>query len=182
MIGLFLQAKENARLEIFTIHEPPNAAADRLDRAESLVFVRDGASWSAVLFGPLWLMGKGAWIGLVLYVAAAAVLFGMVHVSGAAPAWFAVAILGLNLLTALEHSTVQRWVLERRGWREIGTVIGRSQTECERRFFDNWLPTQPVISKNDPHSQGTLSAVAGSAERLVPLFGRGWRAVFGSEA
>ena len=33
----------------FTVHEPPNPPADRVDRAESLVFIKDGFSWAAAL-------------------------------------------------------------------------------------------------------------------------------------
>ena len=40
----------------FTVHEPPSPPPDRLERAESLVFVKDGFSWTAALFGPVWLL------------------------------------------------------------------------------------------------------------------------------
>ena len=43
----------------FTVHEPPNPPADRIDRAESLVFIKDGFSWIAALFAPLWLLATG---------------------------------------------------------------------------------------------------------------------------
>ena len=36
----------------FTVHEPPNPPADRIERADKLVFVKDGFSWMAALFAP----------------------------------------------------------------------------------------------------------------------------------
>ena len=43
MIGVAV-AIARPRLVVFTVHEPPNAPADRLERAEQLVFVKDGFS------------------------------------------------------------------------------------------------------------------------------------------
>ena len=54
----------------FTMHEPPNPAADRVDRAESLVFVKDGFSWAAALFAPIWLIVHRLWWPLLGYVVA----------------------------------------------------------------------------------------------------------------
>ena len=45
----------------FTVHEPPDPPADRIDRAERLAFVRDGFSWSAALFTPVWLLAHRLW-------------------------------------------------------------------------------------------------------------------------
>jgi hypothetical protein len=46
----------------------------------------------------------------------------------------------------LEADTLRRWSLERRGWRTLGTVSGKKTAECERRFFDAWLPAQPILA------------------------------------
>ena len=55
---------------------------------------------------------------------------------------------------------MRRWTLERKGWRVAGTVSGRTETECERRFFESWTakaatpePGQRGISP-DPGSSG----------------------------
>ena len=54
----------------FTVHEPPNPPADRVDRAEGLVFIKDGFSWFAALFAPLWLLVHRLWWPLLGYVLA----------------------------------------------------------------------------------------------------------------
>ena len=58
----------------FTVHEPPNPPADRVDRAEGLVFIKDGFAWFAALFAPLWLLMHRLWWALLGYVVLAAVL------------------------------------------------------------------------------------------------------------
>ena len=50
-------------------------------------------------------------------------------------------MLGLNLLIGFEADTLRRWALDRSGWRMLGSVSGRTVAECERRFFDGWLPS-----------------------------------------
>ena len=52
----------------FTVHEPPDPPADRIDRAEKLVFVKDGFSWAAALFGPLWMIFHRLWWALLGFV------------------------------------------------------------------------------------------------------------------
>ena len=54
--------------------------------------------------------------------------------------------LALNVLVGFEADTLRRWALERRGWHTLGTVSGKTATECERRFFDAWLPNQPILT------------------------------------
>ena len=55
-------------MRTYTIHERPDPAADRVDRAEGLVFIKDGFSWAAALFAPLWLIVHRLWWPLLGYV------------------------------------------------------------------------------------------------------------------
>lgn len=147
----------------FTVHESPTHATDRIDRAADLVFVRDGFNWTGLLFGPFWMIAKGLWwplvgyLGVLLVVGAAAPLIGL-H-----PGALALVPMALNVLVGLEGSTLQRWTLARRGWAEIGSVVGRTAGECERRFFEGWLPTQPMLAGSQMRSGA--AAMAGSIPR-----------------
>lgn len=127
----------------YTVHEPPNPPSDRIDRAEGLVFVKDGFSWMAALFTPIWLLVYRLWWPLLGYV----VLTGVVLQLAARldSDWAGLASLALHVLIGLEADSLRRWQLDRRGWRTVGSVTGRTSEECERRFFEMWLPTQPVI-------------------------------------
>jgi uncharacterized protein DUF2628 len=130
----------------FTVHEPPNPPADRVDRAESLVFIKDGFSWLAALFAPIWLIAHRLWWPLLGYLLLAGGFDVTKRLAGVDPRWTGLAMLALNLLVGFEADALRRWALERRGWRMLGSVSGRTAAECERRFFDTWLPSQPIIT------------------------------------
>lgn len=130
----------------FTVHEPPNPPADRVDRAESLVFVKDGFSWAAALLAPVWLIAYRLWWPLLGFVLLSGAFEVIKRFSGIDTRWTGLAVLALNLLVGFEGDTLRRWALERRGWRMLGAVTGRSAAECERRFFETWLPSQPIIA------------------------------------
>jgi len=154
-------------MRTYTIHEPPEPPADRVDRAERLVFVKDGFSWAAALFAPLWFLLHRLWWPLLAYVAVSAALKFAQQTASLDARWLGLAGLGLNLLIGFEADTLRRWGLERRGWRLIGTVTGVSTTDCERRFFDSWLPSQPILAT----ASTTPPAADGGWRRLGSLFG-----------
>ena len=133
-------------MRTYTVHERPDPAADRVDRAEALVFVRDGFSWGAALFAPLWLIAHRLWWPLLGYVVVSGAfqlpqLFLTVD-----QRWLGLATVALHVLIGFEADSLRRWGLERRGWHSVGTVSGKTAAECERRFFDAWLPAQPILA------------------------------------
>ena len=133
-------------MQNYTIFEKPQPAADRIDRAEALLFVKDGFSWGAALFAPIWLLLNRMWWSLLGYVIVAMAL----QVVGAAlridQHWMAMAGLALNVLLGFEGNSLRRWELERKGWAFVGAVTGANLADCERRFFEAWLPGQPIIA------------------------------------
>ncbi len=158
-----------ATMTTYTVHESPDPAADRIDRAESLVFIKDGFSWLAALFAPLWLIVHRLWWPLLGYVLISGAFQLMTHVAGFDQRWMGLAGLALNLLVGFEADTLRRWGLERRGWHTVGTVTGRNASECERRFFDGWLPAQPILASGARSRSGN----AGGWRRLGGLIGAG---------
>lgn len=170
-----------------TVHEPPKALADRTDRAETLVFVKEGFSWGAALLTPFWAIASRLWLFFVLYLAAMiAVGLGLkwlrVEDSSAATSL----ILAIHLVIGLEASQIRRWTMRRRGWRTLGSVNGRNMDDCERRFFDDWLPSQPLIRVGALSPDADDRAVAYAAAPLPPMpppaladRAGGWRSAFG---
>jgi hypothetical protein len=129
----------------FAVYEPPNPPADRCDRAADLEFLKDGFSWSAALFAPLWMVAHRLWWQLLGYLA----ILALIWAAGAAltlrDGAVALGVFGLNLLVGLEAGPLRAWSLTRRGWRSLGAVLGKSLPECERRFIAAWLPQEPVL-------------------------------------
>jgi hypothetical protein len=130
-------------MPIYTVHEAADPPSDRFERAERLDFVKDGFSWMAALFAPIWMLVYRLWWPLLGYVVVIAVLSQLTDALSSR--WTTLALVAMHLLTGLEAGTLRRWQLARRGWRAVGSVTGRTADECERRFFDVWLPAQAVV-------------------------------------
>lgn len=161
---------------VFTVHEPPDAPPDRLDRAEQIVFVRDGFSLVAAVLGPIWLLLNGLWLATTIAITTTLVLLLALYLASAGSAWLIAVVAAIHLTIGFEGRNIERWTLARRGWSTLGSVSGRDVEECERRFFEGWLPKQPFIGQASLASQavgsGRLSAVI---EPKTPL----WRRMLG---
>lgn len=141
-------------MKAFTIHQPPDPPAERIDRADSLVFVKEGMSWAALLFAPFWLLVNQLWLAFAGYVVIAALLLAGGTALGIGNELIGWGFAALHLLIGLEADSIWRWSLTRAGWRELGAVTGRTQDDCERTFFDAWLPLQPAIAPRKTDDPG----------------------------
>jgi len=126
-------------MSVYTVHEPPLRAGAAAPDVERFAFVRDGFSWWAFLFAPLWMLRHRMWLVLIGYIVVAAAIEIPVRLSGA-PA-VAASLIGilLGLLVGFEAGTLRRFTLNRRGWKTLGVVSGDDLEDAERRFFDAWL-------------------------------------------
>jgi hypothetical protein len=115
------------------------------------VFVKDGFSWLAALFAPIWLIAHRLWWPLLGFIALSGLFEAIKRTTGVDQRWVGLAVLALNLLIGFEADTLRRWALERRGWHVLGSVTGKTASECERRFFETWLPSQPIIAPRAEH-------------------------------
>jgi len=132
-------------LRVYTVHEPADPPADRVDRAEALRFVRDGFSWAAALFAPLWMIARRLWLALVVYLIGVGALGILLSAIGASDEIRTVVLLAVHVLIGFEADEIERWTLARNGWQTIGSITGESALDCERRFLDAWLPNQPML-------------------------------------
>lgn len=133
-------------MQAFTVYETPLPAGDRLDRAEALSFVKDGFSWGAFLFAPLWMLVHRMWWPLLGYIGAIVVLQFLGLALGRDQVWMTLLALGLNLILGFEASSLRRWTLERAGWSMVGSATGPTLAAAERAFFDTWLTEQPMMT------------------------------------
>jgi hypothetical protein len=179
MILSLLRAGGSSSVVVFTVHEPPNPPSDRVDRAEELVFVKDGFTWLAALVPPLWFVTNRLWLELVGYVVITWIIAGGLSAIGLEPQWVTLLILALQLFLGFEASTIKRAALSRRGYAQLGIVTGRNTTDCERRFFDEWLPSQPVIASLTRGSPPSSSSSGGTASDLRD---KRWRGLFDAKA
>jgi hypothetical protein len=133
-------------MSVYTVHEPPLPAAASSVDPQRFVFVRDGFYVWAFLLTPLWMIRRGLWLVLVLYLAVTIGIDLSLRMFGASA--FLIALVGLliSLLIGLEAGTLRRFTLARRGWRNVGVVSGDKLDDAELRFFDTWVRSRPAQS------------------------------------
>lgn len=138
-------------MAIYTVHKPPLRSAAAAPDPERYAFVRDGFSFWAFVFAPLWMLRHRLWLVLLVYVVVSIVLDAAIRIAGASV--FVVGGIGffISLLIGLEASSLRRFTLRRRGWNYAGVVTGEDREAAERRFFDTWLrrdpqPATPVMT------------------------------------
>ena len=140
-------------MRVYSVHEPPVRGFDPLPDAERFAFVRDGFYFRAFLFAPLWMLWHRMWLVLAGYVIVSAVVETALVAVGASPTDVLVVALLIALLVGLEASTLRRFTLNRRGWKNVGVISGDDLEDAERRFFETWaheLPAQPGVPAAPP--------------------------------
>lgn len=103
-------------MKFWTAHIRPGATP---------VLVREGFSWGALLFGPIWLAAHRVWIAAALTFAAA-VLILLLTSEGVAVALLATLI----LLQGFCAQDLRRWSLDHRGYLLAQVVVGNSEPEA----------------------------------------------------
>jgi len=124
---------------VYSVFEPPERGGSAADHVERFAFVRDGFSFTAFLFGPIWLLWHRLWLALLGYVGVIAVLAAGMHLVGASYAIRGLVGFLVALLVGFEGSSLRHWTLTRRGWRDRGIVVGEDLETAERRFFAAWV-------------------------------------------
>jgi hypothetical protein len=95
------------------------------------VLVREGFSWGALLFGPLWLAVHRAWIAAVLALAASVLILVL------AKADIAAALLTtLMVLLGLSGHDLRRWSLDYRGYLLAQVVVARDELDALGQLLD----------------------------------------------
>jgi hypothetical protein len=95
------------------------------------VLVREGFSWGALLFGPIWLAVHRAWIPAAISLAAFVIIGFTTH-----------DVVQAALLTALIVSLgltgydLRRWSLDQRGFLLAQVVTGRSELDAMARLLE----------------------------------------------
>jgi len=126
-------------MAVFSVFEPPYSDLDLPDRVAKFQFVRDGFSWGAFLFGPLWMLRYRMWLALILYVVlVGALLIAASRLRVSEPAQLGMLFL-IAILIGLEAGTLRRWKLAGGKWVDHGIVVADDLEAAERRFFDRWF-------------------------------------------
>jgi hypothetical protein len=153
-------------MPIYTVHQPRLRKYETAPDPERFAFVRDGFSFWAFLFGPLWMLRHRMWLVLLGYVVVAALLFGGLRWAGVGGVSTLAGFL-LALLVGLEAGTLRRFTLGRRRWKNLGVIVADSRQAAERRFFDSWVRGE-TLAPLDPERTPLPKPAAPAPGQAVP--------------
>ena len=111
-------------MKYWTVHLKPASS-------DTPMLVREGFSFAAFLFGPIWLLAHRAWVPAVLLIAAN-VLVGALAPEAAEPLLF----LGIMLFVGLAGNDMRRFSLERAGYLLMHVVAARDADGALARLLD----------------------------------------------
>jgi len=115
----------------FSVFLPPGAQL----APEKIVFVRDGFSMPAFLFGPVWLLWKRAWLPAATVVALLSLLPLLAKLPGASPLLPGFLGIALALWLGFEGRQILAWSLKRRGYVESDLIVAENEEEAEEVYF-----------------------------------------------
>jgi Protein of unknown function (DUF2628) len=155
-------------MSVYTVHEPSLGKTETAANPVRFVFVRDGFSFWALLFGPVWMLWHRMWLVLLGYVVLMTALFFALRAAGVSENMTLLVHGLVALLIGFEAATLRRFTLARRRFRQVGLVVGDNIEAAEQRFFDAWVPQQRTPGKPDlpvqsvqPAQPYTLAAPVG---------------------
>ena len=137
-------------MSIYTVHEPPLRAAEATPDPDRFAFVRDGFSFWAFLFAVLWMLWHRMWLVLAAYVVVVLGIESALRYAGFSGPVLAIVAIFISLLVGIESSTLRRFALARRGWKNVAVVSGNDLEEAERRFFAAWTHEAPMRRADAP--------------------------------
>jgi len=120
----------------FTVHTPALAAGEQ-PSPEKIVFLRDGFSWPALLFGPLWLAWNRAWLAAAVCFVAMLVLSVAGAKLGLSEEALSLVNIAIGVALGFEGSRLIAWTPARRGYREAAVVSADNRDEAEEIYFHN---------------------------------------------
>jgi hypothetical protein len=158
-------------MSVYTVHEPPLRASEAAPNPDRYVFVRDGFYFWAFVLTPLWMLYRRLWLVFFLYVLIAAGIENALYYAGAGSAVIAIVQFLISLLVGIEASTLLRFTLSRRGWKNVGVVSGDGLEEAEQRFFDSWIRTTAGRSVERPAAMPAAPASAPRSTQPPDIIG-----------
>lgn len=165
-------------MKTYTAHERDGQDGSLAERADAIVFVKEGIAWWALLFPEIWLIAKGMWLVLAAFLLFVFAVQGIVLALEWPEAIAGTIRFMACLLLALLGNDLRRWTLARKGYRFAGLASGRDRAECEQRFFEEWLqgksePVSPAPAEKPKPVETKPSPAArtgATADDVIGLF------------
>lgn len=154
-------------MKIYSVFLPPGSfSASNAEKAE---FVRQGFSWSAFLFTPLWALRHGYWLAFLLWLAWVFIV-GSLSSLGNLDAGPTLALYAFGACVfGLEADRWREARLTRQGLLLRGLTVGATRDEAESLYFGGRADAlEPTSFRTEPVHQA--AARAGRDTDLLGLF------------
>jgi len=131
-------------VRVYTIHHDPMSA----DAESEFFVVKEGFSWSALVFTALWALWHRMWLAALLLLATGAALEFALTISGADDIAALSIGLGYSLLVGYGANDWRRWALARRSMALMGIVAAADEETALHRYVDR----NPGLASRRPAS------------------------------
>ena len=108
------------------------------------VLVKEGFSWGALIFGPVWLAAHRTWIAAAISLAAYVVVAVLVPDPGGG-----ILLVGVALILGLTGNDLRRWALENRGYLLVHVLSAGNSDDAFTRLL-TYRPDLAVRLRPEP--------------------------------
>jgi hypothetical protein len=117
--------------KIYTVHENAEIA----EPSERLELVREGFSVWAFFLSALWLLANRLWIPFFIYTALVMIAVEAQRRLGLSEMTIGAIQLAMQVLLGFSAHDIQRWALERRGYRMTDVVVADTELLATQRAY-----------------------------------------------
>lgn len=149
---------------IYTVHLP-RSVFDPVAAADGARFIREGFSWGAFLFGPLWFGYRRSLSGVLIWLAGTLCIMAMARFAGLDPRGAAALLMLFALALGFEAPSILRWSTDRRHFCCVDLVSAMSLEDAETIFLRRWSGRLQALPAN------SSPPMAPSAHSGLGLFG-----------
>ena len=118
--------------KIYNVFEKPEAP----EPTDRLVLLKEGFTFWAFIFGPVWLLAKRQWVLLLGFIVCAVVTRLAVALFDLPLLTFVVIALFLHVMLGYHANDLRAWRLKRRGYRYAGVLAAESPMHAQRRYYE----------------------------------------------
>ena len=156
-------------MAIYSVHAP-SGVVDPQRLIESVRVERQGFAVCGLVFGPLWLLARGLWRPLGLWIVAAIVVR-LAVMGGALGVGAAFDLYALSaLLIGFEGRAMREAALARRGLPLVDVAVGADPDAAERAFAARALVAPPAPGPASPPPSGRYSPPPENPHGIIGLF------------
>ena len=132
-------------MSVYTVHVQSADAS-----AANARFIRDGFSWAALIFGPLWLLAHRLWLAFLMYSLVMTLTAALAQALGLNNGLAMLLSELISVYVALEAHRFWQYRLENHGWPMVDIVTAANLEAAERIFYSRWPDQRPAPSASVP--------------------------------